>query len=182
MTSHKKTTSVSKFLSLVLRHKPETIGLTLDEGGWADVEQLMDRMSDNGTHLTFELLDEIVQTNDKKRFLFNEDKTRIKANQGHSIDIEHGFSPQVPPEILYHGTARRHADSILKSGLVKRQRHHVHLSADTDTALKVGQRHGKPVVFEVMSGLMHEKGMVFYCSENGVWLTDHVPPDYLKLG
>lgn len=176
---HKK--RISKFLSLVLRHKPEVINLTLDESGWADTEDLMKRCSDHERNFTFEELDEIVNTNDKKRFIFNEDKTRIRANQGHSIDIDLALKPQQPPEFLYHGTAQNSVDSILEKGIEKRNRQHVHLSSDKETAEKVGMRHGKPVLLTVMTGKMHEDGIPFYLPENNVWLTDFVDPQYIKI-
>lgn len=175
---HKKT--ISKFLSLVLRHKPEAIGLKLDEKGWANVEELREKCAEQSKDFTLEELDEIVETNDKKRFIFNEDKTQIRANQGHSIDIDLALRPKQPPEFLYHGTAQINVDSILEKGIEKRSRQHVHLSSDKDTATKVGMRHGKPFLFTVMTGKMYEDGILFYLSENNVWLTDFVDPQYIK--
>lgn len=175
-----QTKRLSKFMSLVLRHKPETIGLKLDAQGWAKVDDLLEKMNQHGKRINRRLLEQVVATNDKKRFTFDADGTRIRANQGHSIQIELGYVPETPPEILYHGTARRFIDSIFKSGLEKRQRHHVHLSADIPTALNVGGRHGKPVILEVLAGAMSEQGHAFYRSKNGVWLTDHVPTEFLR--
>ncbi len=176
-----KLVSTSKFLSLILRHKPEKIGLTLDEAGWANVPELIERCNKHGHKLTLALLEEIVSTNEKQRFAFNADKSRIRANQGHSIDVDLQLTPKVPPAMLYHGTATRFLDSIRQQGLIAGNRQHVHLSADHETALKVGQRHGKPIVLEVQSGAMHAAGIAFYQSENGVWLTGHVPASYLNI-
>jgi len=181
MIDNKKVVSISKFLSLVLRHKPETIGLELDEAGWTNVDTLIQKLNQNGKTIDFKILEEVVKTNNKKRFAFNEDKTQIRASQGHSIEIDHGFEAMVPPDILFHGTAEKNIGSILQSGLDKRNRHHVHLSADLETALMVGKRHGKPVIFEVAALKMHEEGMPFYKSENAVWLTELVPAKYLLL-
>ncbi|WP_449388827.1 RNA 2'-phosphotransferase [Chryseobacterium lineare] len=170
---------ISKFLSLILRHKPETINLNLDENGWADVEELKEKCSNHAIHFTLEDLDEVVETNDKRRFIFNEDKTRIRANQGHSIDIDLALNPQQPPEFLYHGTAQANLDSILDKGIEKRNRQHVHLSSDKETATKVGMRHGKPVILTIMTGQMFKEGILFYLSENNVWLTDFIDPKYI---
>ncbi len=173
-------TSSSKFLSLVLRHKPETIGLTLDENGWANIDELIAKANRKGQRLTRTLVDEIVTTNDKQRFAISDDGLFIRANQGHSVKIDLQLEARQPPEILYHGTATRFAESILKNGLISKSRQHVHLSRDVATAIKVGQRHGKPTVFEVSTGKMHHDGHLFYLSENNVWLTENVPPEYLQ--
>ncbi|KQT22325.1 RNA 2'-phosphotransferase [Chryseobacterium sp. Leaf404] len=175
--SQKKKTS--KFLSYVLRHHPELIGLSLDENGWANVEELIAKSTNDTQGFTFEELNEIVETNDKKRFVFNDDKTRIRANQGHSIGIDLNLKPQLPPEFLYHGTAQANFDSILENGIEKRSRQHVHLSLDKETANKVGMRHGKPVILTVKTKEMSEDGILFYLSENGVWLTDFVDAKYI---
>ena len=172
--------TISKFLSLVLRHSPEKIDLELDSAGWANVDDLLTKMNSNGQSINFDILQFIVETNKKKRFAFNSDKTKIRANQGHSIKIEHGFESITPPEILYHGTGKKSIESILRTGIEKRDRHHVHLSADKETALKVGQRHGKPVILEIMSLKMNENGHKFYMSENNVWLTDFVPTEFIN--
>ncbi len=167
----------SKFLSLVLRHKPETIGLRLDKNGWADVEELLAkaRMS-----LDFAMLAEVVETNDKKRFSFNAEKTKIRANQGHSINVDLKLEPLRPPDVLYHGTATRFWRSISEKGLIKGNRQYVHLSKDTDTAEKIGARHGKPLILKIESGRMFQNGHRFFLSENGVWMIAHVPVNYLK--
>ncbi|WP_407404014.1 RNA 2'-phosphotransferase [Chryseobacterium sp.] len=171
---------VSKFLSLILRHQPETIHLNLDEHGWANVEELRTKSSKKRIYFTLKELEEVVETNDKKRFIFNKDKTKIRANQGHSIDIDLALKPQQPPEYLYHGTADVHVASILEKGIEKRSRQHVHLSQDKETATKVGRRHGKPIILTIRTGKMHEDGILFYLSENGVWLTDFVDPKYIS--
>lgn len=166
----------SKFLSLVLRHKPEKIGIKLDENGWADVSELLSKMK-NG--ITMEILEEIVVTNDKQRFAFNEDKTKIRANQGHSINVDLELKVLVPPNMLYHGTAERFIKSIMETGLDKRNRTHVHLSQNYDTAISVGSRYGKPVILKIDTKKMSEDGYIFYLSENNVWLTDSVPVKYI---
>jgi putative RNA 2'-phosphotransferase len=170
----------SKFLSYVLRHHPELINLNLDENGWANVDELIAKSTNDSQGFTFEELDEIVETNDKKRFIFNEDKTRIRANQGHSIDINLALIPQQPPEFLYHGTAQGNINSILEKGIEKRSRQHVHLSQDKETASKVGMRHGKPVILTINTQKMFEDGLEFYLSENNVWLTDFVDIKYIS--
>jgi putative RNA 2'-phosphotransferase len=171
----------SKFLSFVLRHGPQSIGLELDNAGWADVDELMRRASSAGRPLTRDLLREVVETNDKQRFSFSDDGQRIRANHGHSIDVDLGLESVAPPDLLLHGTARTSLSSVLEKGLLKRQRQHVHLSLDVETAIKVGRRHGSPVVLRVDSGGMHSEGSSFYLSENGVWLTENVPPGYLSV-
>jgi len=170
---------ISKFLSYVLRHHPELINLNLDENGWANVDELITKSTNDSQCFTFEELDEIVQTNDKKRFIFNEDKTRIRANQGHSIDINLALIPQQPPEFLYHGTAQSNIESILEKGIEKRNRQHVHLSHDKETATKVGMRHGKPIILVINTKTMYEDGIEFYLSENDVWLTNFVDAKYI---
>lgn len=181
MTTSK--TKISKFLSLVLRHKPEAIGLTLDEQGWADIDELVDKAnrSDQGITLTRSLLQDVVDSSDKKRFTVSENGQKIRAAQGHSVDIDLQLKPVEPPEFLYHGTATRFLDSILKEGLKPQQRQHVHLSKDVETATAVGQRYGKPVILTIKALLMHEQGFSFYLSENGVWLTDAVPKAYITI-
>lgn len=179
MTTSK--TKISKFLSLILRHKPETIGLALDEQGWADIDELIDKTnrSDQGITLTRSLLQEVVDTSDKKRFTVSEGGQKIRAAQGHSVDIDLQLKPAVPPEFLYHGTATRFLDRILKEGLKPQQRQYVHLSKDIETATAVGQRYGKPVILTIKALLMYEQGFTFYLSENGVWLTTIVPNKYI---
>lgn len=170
---------LSKFLSLVLRHKPEAIGLTLDTQGWVSVDELITKSNAAGTRLTKEELIYVVETSDKKRFTLSEDRQLIRAAQGHSVSVELGLSPQIPPDILYHGTATRYLDSILKEGLKPQSRQQVHLSAMEDTAHRVGQRHGKPVILKVDALNMHKRGFKFFMADNGVWLTDAVPPEFL---
>jgi len=173
---------VSKFLSLVLRHRPEASGVVLDENGWVGVDALLKGMSKCGMGVTIDELEDIVATNDKKRFEFNEDGTKIRACQGHSLsNIDLGLVPKRPPEFLYHGTATIFLDSILKNGLHPRSRQYVHLSLDVDTATKVGSRHGKPVVLRVAAATMNWDGHQFFLSSNNVWLTKIVPPRYLSF-
>jgi len=171
--------STSKFLSLVLRHQLETIGLEMDENGWVEVEHLLTQLAAAGKRIGRAELEEVVATNDKRRFAFSEDGRFIRASQGHSIEIDLALEPVSPPAVLYHGTAERNVASILSGGLHSAQRRHVHLSADTATATRVGSRHGKPVVFQVDARAMAAAGYTFYCSENGVWLTERVPAEYL---
>ncbi len=171
---------MGKYLSLILRHSPEKIGLELDNAGWASVDELLSGLAQKGRRLSFEGLREIVETNDKQRYRFNADMTRIRANQGHSIKLDLNLEMAEPPEVLYHGTATRFMADINQQGLQKRNRHHVHLSADKATAENVGGRHGKVVILAVAAGAMHRAGFEFYCSENKVWLTDHVPPSYFS--
>lgn len=180
MFSEKQLTHISKFLSLVLRHLPETISIQLDQNGWTDVNELIEKANNYGIKFDRETLNHIVETNSKKRFAFNETFDKIRASQGHSVDIELGYSNQKPPTILFHGTADKFVQSILDTGLEKRNRQHVHLSSDLETALKVGQRHGKPFIFKVLAEQMYNDNFQFYISENGVWLTDNVPTKYLK--
>ncbi|MCD8325971.1 MAG: RNA 2'-phosphotransferase [Lachnospiraceae bacterium] len=174
--------STSKYMSLILRHKPEVIGITLDEHGWANVDELIEGI--NRTHpLTMEMLEQIVREDEKQRYSFNEDKTLIRANQGHSIPVDVELEEVKPPEILYHGTGEKYVASIDMQGLLPKSRLYVHLSGDFDTAGKVGQRHGRPVIYRVLSGKMSEDGILFYRSVNGVWLTKAVPVKYLeKMG
>ncbi len=176
----KPVVAASKFISLVLRHRPDAIGLALDSEGWADIETLI-RLSQSHRPLTRALIDEVVATNNKQRFAISDDGTRIRARQGHSIEVELGLSPIAPPERLYHGTATRSLHAIRLDGLSKRQRQHVHLSADPDTATNVGTRHGKPVVLTVRASEMAASGYAFFRSENGVWLTDAVPPQFIDF-
>ncbi len=172
--------NISKFLSLVLRHQPETIGIQLDNNGWTDVNELIEKANNYGIKFDRETLNHIVATNSKKRFAFNDTLDKIRASQGHSVEIELGYTTQKPPEILFHGTAEKFVQSILDTGLEKRNRQHVHLSSDLETAIKVGQRHGKPFIFNVLAEQMYNDNFQFYISDNGVWLTDNVPTKYLK--
>jgi len=172
--------NLSKFLTLVLRHKPEMIGIDLDESGWTEVSQLIEKSIQHGIEINYENLSALVAASDKKRFAFDETQTKIRANQGHSLDVNLGYAPKQPPEILYHGTGAQFVASILLTGLDKRKRHHVHLSTDIETAINVGQRRGKPFVFTVLAGQMFLDKFEFFQSENGVWLTESVPARYLK--
>ncbi|HEX8772700.1 MAG TPA: RNA 2'-phosphotransferase [Pyrinomonadaceae bacterium] len=174
-------TKISKFLSLVLRHKPELIGLTLDSAGWVSVSELLRACQAHGQPLTLEELHKVISSNDKQRFSLSADERMIRANQGHSISVELGYSPAIPPDMLYHGTVEKFLPFILEEGLKKGYRHHVHLSPDMETARRVGQRRGKPIVLKVESGRMYKDGRQFFRSENGVWLTEHVPPHYLII-
>lgn len=173
---------VSKFLSLVLRHKPEAIGITLEEGGWVQVDELLAGMARKGRAIDFQQLAEIVETNNKRRFAFDETRTKIRAVQGHSQEVALGYTPVEPPPQLFHGTVERFLSSIREKGLLRGQRQHVHLSRDMETAQIVGKRRGNPVVLSVDAHAMHRDGHEFYLAENGVWLTDHVPALYILDG
>ena len=181
MSQHNLNVKRSKFLSLVLRHRPEAIGVTLDENGWVDVDVLLEACREKGQGMTREELAETVRTNDKQRFAFSPDGLRIRANQGHSVAVNLGLEPKTPPDVLYHGTTDRFLESILKQGLQKRKRHHVHLSRDPVTATSVGGRRGRPMVLHIDTARMHADGFLFYCSENNVWLTDEVPAEYIAV-
>lgn len=171
-------TKTSKYMSLILRHHPEAIGITLDEHGWADTDALIDGIS--RTHsMNRKILEEIVRTDEKQRYSFNEDRTKIRANQGHSIPVDVELSQAQPPDVLYHGTGEKFAASIENGGLIPKSRLYVHLSKDYQTAVKVGSRHGRPVVFIVDSASMHKDGHPFYLSANGIWLVKSVPAKYL---
>lgn len=180
MTNDKQLIRISKFLSLVLRHQPEKIGIELDQNGWTDVGELLEKANNHGIKFDKETLNHIVETNAKKRFAFNDTFDKIRASQGHSLEIELGYISQKPPEILYHGTSEKSVQSILGTGIEKRSRQYVHLSSDVETAVKVGQRHGKPFVFKVLAEQMYNDNFQFFISDNGVWLTDNVPTKYLK--
>ena len=169
----------SQFLSLVLRHRPDSIGLVLDPAGWTDVAELVARACAAGRPFTVELVRRIVAENEKQRFALSPDGLRIRANQGHSVEVELGLPPAAPPQRLFHGTARRFIGSIFTAGLLPGKRRHVHLSTDVATALIVGRRHGEPAILGVDAGRLHDSGAEFFLAENGVWLTAHVPPEYL---
>lgn len=172
-------TKTSKYISLILRHKPMQIGITLDPHGWANVDQLIAGVSK--THpLTMEMLEEIVATDNKQRYSFNDDKTLIRANQGHSVDVDVELEQAIPPDTLYHGTGEKFVQSIDEQGLVPKSRLYVHLSKDYNTAVNVGSRHGKPVVYRVDTKKMASDGYEFFLSVNGVWLTKEVPASYLE--
>lgn len=178
--NEKKRVKLGKFLSLILRHQPEIVGLILEENGWVSVEKLIAACVANGQELTRSKLNEIVAANEKKRFAFDESGTKIRANQGHSVAVKIEFEEKTPPKILYHGTAEKNVKIITEQGLSKMQRHHVHLSAEIETALKVGSRHGKPVIFQIDTETMLAEKFKFYVSENDVWLIDEVPPRFLE--
>lgn len=169
----------SKFIALILRHKPEAIGITLDEHGWANVDDLIAGLAQNHP-FSMEDLEEIVRTDDKQRYSFNEDKTLIRANQGHSIPVDVELEETEPPKYLYHGTGEKYVSSIENQGLIPKSRLYVHLSADTATADKVGSRHGKTVLYRIKAEKMFHDGYKFYLSVNGVWLTKEVPTQYFN--
>lgn len=172
---------VSRFLSKHLRHQPERLGLTLEPGGWVFVEDLLIGCEESGFAISRDELAEVVRRNDKQRFSFDDSGERIRANQGHSAAVDLRLEPTEPPPTLFHGTPEKFVENILREGLRKMSRHHVHLSRDMETAKKVGRRRGKPVVFEINAAAMHSAGFVFFCSTNGVWLVDNVPPEYLRV-
>lgn len=169
----------SKFMSLILRHKPEAIGIRLDEHGWANVDELIAGIAQTRA-FDMEMLEEIVRTDSKQRYSFNEDKTLIRANQGHSISVDVELDELEPPAELWHGTGEKYVSLIDKQGLLPKSRLYVHLSKDSETAVQVGRRHGKPVLYKVRAGEMHRDGYPFYLSRNGVWLTKEVPVKYLE--
>ncbi|WGH75308.1 RNA 2'-phosphotransferase [Tenacibaculum tangerinum] len=173
---------ISKFLSLILRHQPEKIGLALDSNGWVSTKELIEKSENNGVTFSKETLEFVVTSNDKQRFAFNEDKTKIRANQGHSLkNVTIVTETKIPPLFLYHGTVAKFLPSIKENGLQKMSRQHVHLSTNKETAIKVGSRRGTPIILVVRSGEMHQQGYVFYLSDNGVWLTDNVPAKFVEL-
>jgi len=174
-------TKASKFLSLVLRHRPVKIGLALDGQGWADIGELIDRARASGMELTRELIAEIVATSDKQRFAIDATEERIRANQGHSIAVDLKLEPRKPPAILFHGTAEKSLGAIQVEGLKRGRRQHVHLSPDEATAIKVGRRHGRPVVLRIAAARMADAGHAFFLSTNGVWLTDCVPSEFIAF-
>lgn len=176
-----KLDKLSIFISLILRHKPDAANITLDEHGWANVDDLLNGINDTGRKIDMEILEEIVATDNKQRYSFNQDKTLIRANQGHSISVDVELKEQEPPEFLYHGTATRFLDDIMNEGLKPMSRLYVHLSKDVEIAFKVGKRHGKTVILKIHSGSMYENGYKFYLSENGVWLTEKVNTEYFEV-
>lgn len=171
---------LGRFLSFVLRHHPEKIGITLDEYGWAEVQTLIKQMNLHGKTIDIQTLENIVAQNNKKRYSFNENHTKIRANQGHSIAVNLQLQQKTPPNILYHGTSANSLTSIFQSGLKRMSRQYVHLSKDVETAMDVGKRHGKAVVLKIDAFKMHQDGHPFYLSENGVWLCNTVPVQYLE--
>lgn len=171
-------TRTSKYVSLLLRHKPEKAGIHLDKHGWAEVDELIKGVSK--THMfNMEILEEIVRTDNKQRYSFNEDKTKIRANQGHSIPVDVELKEAKPPKQLWHGTGEKYVSAIDEQGLLHKNRLYVHLSTNEETAIKVGKRHGKPVLYTVNAEEMYQDGYKFFLSKNGVWLTDQVPVKYL---
>lgn len=172
--------NLSVFISLILRHKPEEIGITLDKNGWASVDELLDGINKTGRKITFEDLEDIVKTDNKSRYSFNEDKTLIRANQGHSIKVDVELKECIPPNELYHGTASRFLSSIMSNGIKPMSRLYVHLSKDVSTAISVGARHGKCVVLVIDTKKMVKDGVKFYLSSNNVWLVDHIDYKYIK--
>lgn len=172
--------SISRYMSLILRHKPEVIGITIDEHGWANVEELIKGIARNNVGFDMQTLEKIVDTDDKQRYSFNSDKSLIRANQGHSIPVDVELEEKEPPNKLYHGTGEKYVESIDQQGLIPKSRLYVHLSKDTDTAIKVGKRHGNCVIYVVKAAEMYRSGYKFYLSQNGVWLTDKVPVKYLE--
>lgn len=174
-------TELSRFLSYVLRHKPEELGVTMDPQGWVGVEELLQKAQQAGKPITYELLATIVVSDDKQRYSFNADGSKIRANQGHSIDIDLNLVALEPPEFLFHGTAVHNVVSIREHGLLKQSRHHVHLSENEETAKRVGARYGKPIILTISAKAMAKAGYTFYRSENHVWLTDSVPAEYIAF-
>lgn len=172
---------ISKFLSLVLRHKPEEIGITMDANGWANVDELIAKCNLKNIVFDFDTLDEVVIASDKQRFAFNDDYTKIRANQGHTINVDMEFEPTKPADFLYHGTVEKFIDNIRLNGLKKMQRLHVHLSKDLETAIKVGSRRGKPIILKIDASKMHKDGYTFYLSKNDVWLCESVPAQYIEF-
>ncbi len=175
-----RVTKISKYLSYHLRHRPDMLGLELAPGGWVEVEKLLEASQKRKFPITLSELRYVVEHNDKQRFSFDATNTLIRANQGHSVKVDLQLKPTIPPEILYHGTYLGAVESIRKQGLQKMSRHHVHLSSNWKTAKEVGARRGKALVFEVDTKAMHQAGFIFYRSDNGVWLVDSVPIEYLK--
>lgn len=174
-------TNLSRYMSLILRHKPEIIEITLDEHGWANVNELIKGIAKNNAGFNMDILEQIVRTDSKQRYSFNDDKSLIRANQGHSVNVDVELKEKEPPEYLYHGTGEKYVKSINQDGLIPKSRLYVHLSKDIKTAENVGKRHGKEVVYRINSGQMYRDGYKFYLSENGVWLTKEVPVKYLEM-
>lgn len=172
---------LSVFISLVLRHKPDAVGIQLDEHGWANVDELIEGINNTGRTIDMDVLEEIVRTDNKQRYSFNEDKTLIRANQGHSVPVDVKLEEKQPPQYLYHGTADRFMDSIMAEGLKPMSRLYVHLSKDKETAVKVGKRHGSPVVIKIKAEEMWKDGIKLYLSQNGVWLTKYVDKKYIEI-
>ena len=177
----KQTKRTSKFLSLVLRHQPEKIGLELDEAGWVNIETLLQAMAGSGNSISRDELEHVVTSNDKQRFTISEDGAMLRAKQGHSVSVDLGYQTAQPPELLCHGTPQKFVQAIQSGGLKKMNRHHVHMHPDKSLAKEVGSRRGKPVLLMIRSGEMHRFGFEFFVTENEVWLTDHVPPEFIDF-
>lgn len=178
---HQELTRLSKYLSLILRHRPEVANIQLDENGWTSVAELLNQVKDRGKAIDQSTLKTIVENDNKQRYAFSEDGLYIRANQGHSVKVDLGYKAMTPPTMLYHGTAEKFISNIRHEGLKKRTRHHVHLSAELATAKNVGSRHGNPVILIVKAKEMSQSGYDFFLSNNGVWLTDHVPVEYIEF-
>lgn len=174
-------TNLSRYMSLILRHKPEVIGITLDEHGWASVNDLICGIEKNNPGFNMDILEQIVRTDSKQRYSFNDDKSLIRANQGHSVNVDVELKEKEPPEYLYHGTGEKYVKSINQDGLIPKSRLYVHLSKDIKTAENVGKRHGKEIIYRINSGRMYRNGYKFYLSENGIWLTKEAPVKYLEM-
>ena len=181
MTKNNELTTISKFMSLVLRHQPQHIGLTLDGAGWTNVADLLTRATAKGRAITRDQLNEVVATSDKRRFALSDDGLRIRANQGHSVEVDLGLASIAPPEFLFHGTASRFVDSVLATGLERRSRHHVHLTESVAIGEAVGRRYGKPVILRIAAASMAARGHVFFRSANDVWLVETVPPAFIAV-
>ena len=175
----KEQTKISKYIALLLRHHPEEADLFMDEHGWVDTQALIAGIQKTYPDFDMDYLEKIVREDEKQRYAFNEDRTKIRASQGHSVQVDVELKETEPPQYLFHGTGEKYVNSILEKGLIPGSRLYVHLSKDPDTAYKVGQRHGRPVIFTVRAGDMYKNGYRFYLSANGVWLTDTVPVEYL---
>ncbi|HIH2840588.1 TPA: RNA 2'-phosphotransferase [Clostridioides difficile] len=176
-----KKDKLSIFISLILRHKPETIGIKLDDYGYADVNELIEKINNTGRNINIEILEQIVKEDNKQRYSFNDDRSKIRANQGHSINVNVELRELEPPKYLYHGTATRFLDNIKNEGIIKQSRLYVHLSRNIDIAVKVGKRHGTPVILKINTGKMYENGYKFYLSENNVWLCEYIPFKYVEI-
>jgi len=172
---------ISKFLSLILRHEPQAVGVELDESGWTPVDHLLVKMNEAGTFIDRELLEQIVRNNPKKRFAFSDCNTLIRANQGHSIDVELGYDPVEPPQFLFHGAATKDLKKIRSNGLKKMKRHDVHLNSATEPCIAIGSRHGKPTVLKIAAKEMYHAGFQFFRTPNDVWLTNNVPPEFIAF-
>ncbi len=172
---------ISKRLSYILRRRPDSVVLELQDGGWLAIDALIDALAASGSEVSVDVLQQVVAESDKQRFEFSEDRRRIRARQGHSAEVDLGYQPATPPEVLYHGTATRNLDSIFEQGLIKGRRHHVHLSTNKEPMIQVAMRHGRPVLLEINAKQMSADGHTFFVTGNHVWLTDHVPPPYLAV-